>query len=81
MARLSGVDLPKSKRIDIALTYIYGIGRSSGVKLCEQAGIESSVKTDDLTESVGCCQHTTLRVRLEETRPVAGYSHFGLECV
>ncbi|MCA9771489.1 MAG: 30S ribosomal protein S13 [Myxococcales bacterium] len=50
MARISGVDLPKAKRIDIALTYIYGIGRSSGVKICETARVDGAARTDSLTE-------------------------------
>ena len=43
MARISGVDLPREKRIEIGLTYIYGIGRSRSVKILEQAGIRRSV--------------------------------------
>ena len=50
MARIAGVDLPRNKRIEIALTYIYGIGRSSALKILESAGIESVKKSDDLTE-------------------------------
>ena len=50
MARLAGVDLPKRKRIDIALTYIFGIGRASAKVILGKAEVEGSVKTDDLTE-------------------------------
>ncbi len=50
MARIAGVDLPRSKRIDIALTYIHGIGRSSAQKICEKAEIEPATKTDQLGE-------------------------------
>lgn len=50
MARISGIDLPRSKRIDIALTYIYGIGRTSAVKIVAEAGIDGATKSDDLTE-------------------------------
>lgn len=51
MARISGIDLPKNKRIEIALTYIYGIGRSSSLKIIETAGVDPSTRSDDLTES------------------------------
>lgn len=51
MARIAGVDLPKNKRIEVGLTYIYGIGRSTSVKILAETGIDPSLKTDDLTES------------------------------
>ena len=51
MARISGVDLPKNKRVEIGLTYIYGIGRSSSRQILNQLAIELDTKTDDLTES------------------------------
>ncbi|MDY6910179.1 MAG: 30S ribosomal protein S13 [Thermodesulfobacteriota bacterium] len=50
MARIAGIDLPKNKRIEIGLTYIYGIGRSTSAKILKQANVDPSVKTDDLTE-------------------------------
>ena len=50
MARISGVDLPKNKRIEIALTYIYGIGRTSANKILAQAGISPDVRVKDLSE-------------------------------
>lgn len=50
MARIAGVDLPKMKRIDIALTYIYGIGRYSAIKIIGESGVDPSVKVKDLTE-------------------------------
>ena len=51
MARIAGVDLPRRKRVEIGLTYIYGIGRISSQKILEKAGIDLDTKTDDLTES------------------------------
>lgn len=51
MARLFGVDLPKNKRMEIALTYIYGIGRTSSQVILEKAGINLNTKTDNLTDS------------------------------
>ena len=50
MARIAGIDLPKNKRIEIALTYIYGIGRPTAQKLLNQASISWDTKSDDLTE-------------------------------
>lgn len=50
MARIAGVDLPRRKRIDIGLTYIYGIGRTSSTRILEKLNIDASTKTDDLTD-------------------------------
>ena len=51
MARIAGIDLPKNKRIEIALTYIYGIGRTTSQKILNQASIDWNVKSDDLTDA------------------------------
>ena len=48
MARIAGVDLPRGKRMEVALTYVYGIGRSTSRKMLEQAGISFDLKSDDL---------------------------------
>ncbi len=50
MARIAGVDLPKNKRLEIALTYIYGIGRTSAQKILDKAGISWDKKTDEMTD-------------------------------
>ena len=50
MARIAGVDLPRAKRIEIALTYIYGIGRNSSRDILKQAGISFDLKTDDISD-------------------------------
>jgi len=50
LARIAGVDLPKRKRIEIGLTYIYGIGRSISRDILAKLNIDPSTKTDDLTE-------------------------------
>lgn len=50
MARIAGVDLPKNKRIEVALTYIYGIGRTTARKICEKAGVDINIKSDKLSE-------------------------------
>lgn len=51
MARISGVDLPRRKRIDIALTYIYGIGRNKALEILGKAGVDGSVRAEDLSET------------------------------
>ena len=50
MARISGVDLPKDKRVEIGLTYIYGIGRASATKIVEAAGVDPDTRVRDLTD-------------------------------
>jgi small subunit ribosomal protein S13 len=50
MARIAGVDLPKNKRGEIGLTYIYGIGRSSANKILAEAGIDRNIKVSDWTD-------------------------------
>jgi small subunit ribosomal protein S13 len=50
MARIAGVDLPRSKRMEIALTYVYGIGRSAALSLCAEAEVDPGRKSDDLTD-------------------------------
>lgn len=68
MARIAGVDLPRNKRMEIALTYIYGIGRQVSKKILEEAKIDLSKKTDELTEG------ETARIReiLERAYKVEG---------
>ena len=51
MARIAGVDLPKRKRIEIGLTYIFGIGRTSAKEIIHKAKIDPNMSTDDLTEA------------------------------
>ena len=50
MARIAGVDLPRDKRIEIGLTYVYGIGRTSAKKILEQTGIDPDTRVKDLTD-------------------------------
>ena len=68
MARIAGVDLPKGKRIEIALTYIYGIGRPSAQKILTEAGIDWDTKSDDLTSE----QVTAIRKIIDESYKVEG---------
>ena len=51
MARIAGIDLPKEKRVEIGLTYIYGIGRTSANKILEKAGINPDTRVKDLTDA------------------------------
>ena len=51
MARIAGVDLPRNKRMEVALTYIYGIGTSQARKICTGAKVDKNKKTDDLSET------------------------------
>jgi small subunit ribosomal protein S13 len=51
VARIAGVDLPKEKRVEIALTYIYGIGKSSANKILQKAGVDKDIKVSKMTEA------------------------------
>ncbi|MEE9418599.1 MAG: 30S ribosomal protein S13 [Desulfatiglandaceae bacterium] len=68
MARIAGVDLPRRKRIEIALTYIYGLGRSSSQSILSEAGIDWDTKSDELTEG----QITSIRKIIDEKHKVEG---------
>ncbi len=50
MARIAGIDLPKNKRIEVALTYIYGIGRTTARSIVEETGLDPNMNSDQLTE-------------------------------
>ena len=68
MARIAGVDLPKNKRMEIALTYIYGIGRSKSRKILEEAGIDFDTRTDNLLDE----QVTAIRDIIDKDSKVEG---------
>lgn len=51
MARISGVDLPKNKRMEVALTYIYGIGKTRAIQILKESGVSPDTKTDQLADS------------------------------
>ncbi len=68
MARIAGVDLPRNKRIEIALTYIYGIGRSRSQEILRITGIDPDKKVKDLTEE----EITKLRDTVEKNYRVEG---------
>ena len=50
MARISGVDIPREKRLEISLTYIFGIGRSTSKRICDAVGLDPNTRVRDLTE-------------------------------
>ncbi len=68
MARISGVDLPRDKRVEIGLTYIFGIGRPSAKKILQTTGINPNIRVKDLTES----QVVTLREAIESGYKIEG---------
>jgi len=68
VARIAGVDLPKNKRMEIALTYIYGIGRSKSRKILEEAGIDFDTRTDNLLDE----QVTAIRDIIDKDSKVEG---------
>ena len=68
MARIAGVDLPREKRVEIGLTYIYGIGLTSSQKILEQAGVNPDTRVKDLTES----EIVKLRGLIEKEHVVEG---------
>ena len=68
MARISGVDLPKEKRVEVGLTYIYGIGLTSSQKILEKAGINPDTRVKDLTDD----QINLIRKEIDENYKVEG---------
>ncbi|MCE7700008.1 MAG: 30S ribosomal protein S13 [Methanobacterium paludis] len=68
MARIAGVDLPREKRVEIALTYIFGIGRSRANKILEATGINPDTRAKDLTEA----EATKLREFIDKNYKVEG---------
>jgi small subunit ribosomal protein S13 len=68
VARLAGVDLPKNKRMEIALTYIYGIGRSKSRDILEKAGVSFDKKTDNIADS----EITAIRNIIDKEHKVEG---------
>ena len=78
MARIAGVDLPREKRIEIGLTYIYGIGRTSADKILEAAGVNPDTRVRDLTDE----EVSRIRDVMDEHYTVEGdpvsYTHLTL---
>lgn len=68
MARIAGVDLPKNKRMEIALTYIYGIGKTKSKQILLEAGVDPDIKTDQLADS----EITSIRNIIDKEHKVEG---------
>jgi small subunit ribosomal protein S13 len=68
VARIAGVDLPKNKRMEIALTYIYGIGRAKSIEILRDAGVSPDTKTDQLADS----EITSIRNIIDREQKVEG---------
>ncbi|NLK21351.1 MAG: 30S ribosomal protein S13 [Epulopiscium sp.] len=68
MARIAGIDLPRDKRVEIGLTYIYGIGRASSNRILKEAGINPDTRVRDLTDD----EAAKLREIIEKTQMVEG---------
>ncbi len=68
MARIAGVDLPRNKRIEVALTYIYGVGSTTASQILAESGVGPSVRTDDLTDE----QVSAIRQAIEQNHRVEG---------
>jgi small subunit ribosomal protein S13 len=68
MARLSGVDIPREKRVEISLTYIYGIGRTTSQQILESTGIDRNTRVRDLTED----EVNRLRIYIDQNLKVEG---------
>src|SRR3546814_8729611 len=65
MARIAGVDIPREKRLEISLTYIFGIGRTTSQKICDELGLDRNIRVRDLTD--------------EEVNRIRGYVDQNLE--
>ena len=68
MPRVNGVDIPNDKRLDISMTYVFGVGRATATKVCEELGLDPAMAARDLTEE----QVTTLSKHLSKNYVVEG---------
>jgi len=68
LARIAGIDLPRNKRIEIALTYIFGIGRTTATRVLQEAGVDPGTKTASLTDT----EISSIRQSIEQTCKVEG---------
>ena len=68
MARIAGVELPRAKRLDVALTYIFGIGRANALKILDTSGVDWTKSTDDLSAE----EVNTIRKEIESNYKVEG---------
>ncbi|NOX30653.1 MAG: 30S ribosomal protein S13 [Actinobacteria bacterium] len=68
MARIAGIDIPREKRVEISLTYLYGVGRSRSQEICEETGINPNTRVRDLTDD----EVNKIRVCLEASYKIEG---------
>ncbi len=68
MARIAGINIPKSKRLEIGLTYIYGIGRHTALRICESSGVSPDIRVHELTDD----QVLKLRECIDKEHKVEG---------
>ena len=68
MARIAGIDIPRDKRIDVSLRYVYGIGTTAAANICEQARVDGKTKTSDLVDD----EVTRIREVIDKTFTVEG---------
>ena len=68
MARIAGVDIPREKRLEISLTYIFGIGRTTSQKICDELGLDRNTRVRDLTDD----EVARIRTHIEATFKVEG---------
>jgi small subunit ribosomal protein S13 len=68
LARIAGIDLPRNKRIEIALTYIFGIGRTTATKILDEAQVDGAIKTSELNDA----QITAIRTVIDTHHKVEG---------
>ena len=68
MARIAGVDLPREKRVEVGLTYVYGIGHSSAVRILKEAGVDLDTRVRDLTDD----EVSRIREVIDRTQTVEG---------
>jgi len=68
LARIAGVDLPKNKRIEVAITYLYGVGKAASHKILKDAGVDPNIRTQNLTEG----QIASIRKILDKDYKVEG---------
>ena len=68
MARIAGVDLPREKRVEVGLTYVYGVGRSTAKKILEETGVDPNTKVRDLTDG----EAGTIRTYVDQNLEVEG---------
>ncbi len=68
MARIAGINIPRSKRLEIGLTYIYGIGRHTALRICESSGVSPDIRVHELTDD----QVLKLRECIDKEHKVEG---------